>query len=129
LLPPQDSNLQTQWARDSKSRVFSQFHQRAINSVLWHVSIPYFGTLLSRQESNLHSSDSESAMLPLHHETISRNSVINQIITLLGVRGESNPRTRDSQSRTDYQHLQLTQSSKRDSNPRPDGPKPPILTN
>ncbi len=48
-----------------KVRYVVQLHQRAINSVLWHVSIPYFGTLLSRQESNLHSSDSESAMLAI----------------------------------------------------------------
>ena len=74
--------------------------------------------LLSRRDSNPYYAPSEGVVLPLHHETISRNKAINQIITLLGVRGESNPRIRDSQSRTDYQHLQLTQSEWRDSNLR-----------
>ena len=41
----------------------------------------------------------------------------------MGVRGESNPRIRDSQSRAECQHLQLTQSSRRDSNPRSPHPK------
>ena len=63
----------------------------------------------------------------LHHGTVL--SVIYTIFLTVcwGVRGESNPRTRDSQSREDYQHLQLTQSGWRDSNPRSHAPKARML--
>lgn len=56
--------------------------------------------MLSRRDSNPYYAPSEGVVLPLHHETISRNKMINQDITFFGVKAGFEPCSLDSQSST-----------------------------